>query len=110
MKILIKFILFLVVFLAGITTGYLGNELAHTDLLCNEPQPALAIKNIEFDGVTIHKGAYLPLRGCEYADRFTLHFGFPKDTDEAAIEYASHLPEGVRYAGGISKNEQQHNK
>ena len=63
----------LIVFFAG---AYVGMNLVTFDVLCPlEPTPMLIQQDIASeDGIIIPKGTIIPLRSCEYADRFELKF------------------------------------
>jgi uncharacterized membrane protein YeiH len=108
MKVALKIIFLMVILATGIVVGYFGGEIVRMDLLCNDPEPAVTTETLYFNDVVISKGATIPMRSCEYANRFTLHFGLPNKLDKDYFEYISEPVDSADYAGGIGNisNEQ----
>ena len=103
MKKLLKALL--IVFLLGLffSFGFFTKVILDVDILCGDPVPARTTKALKFNGLTLNKGAIIPIRMCEYANRFTLEFWLPNKLEKDDFEIIG-VPHGkdINYAGGGS--------
>lgn len=97
-------------FIAGVGAGAFSMAAFKKDYLCNEPIQVKAKTPLEFNGVTVHTGAVVPVRFCEYANRFRLNFYMPKDTFQQFFVSVEAQEQTPRYAGGGINNVITHNK
>ena len=103
MKSIIKILLATLSLGLFFSLGFITNMVINTDILCDDPEPARTTKALEFKDITINEGAIIPVRMCEYANRFTLEFWLPNKLEKDDFEFTG-LPHStdIDYAGGGS--------
>ena len=81
--------------------GLATKTLMQKDFLCAEAVPVVTTKELKFTGVQLHQGAVLPMRMCEYANRFTLEFWLPNKQEYDHFKLRGKASDAnFEYAGG----------
>ena len=92
--------------------GFLYNELIyHSNILCGSETPIRINRSLKYQHVTIHEGAVVSLRECNYSTSFSIRFplphaplvGEPSPLHETDIEFLGRTDmKESEYAGAIS--------